>query len=515
VILPYPLLWATLIAPLIASLAARGRTASEARPAAYVLAAALAAPAVIVGYYLARGAVGEGVVDPLILDLTRQGIGVVALAVDGLSAPVVVGVSIVTALVAVYSLKYMEVRIREMEEHGERPPGLGTYYFLYALFSVSMLGMAYSVNFILFFIFLELSLISSFLLILYYGYGDRRRIALLYFVWTHIAGAAMLAGALAYGVSAGSFDAAVPEAGRLVYVSRAEALGDLAALAGALVVIGLLVKMAVIGVHMWLPYAHAEAPTPVSALLSPNLVGLGAYGLARFALSFFPGFIEDAAPILLGLAVATIVYGGFVALQQNDFKRLLAYSSVSQMGYLLLGIATLTAYGVAGSMLFYLSHAVGKAILFMVAGVLIAELGGLRAIPLMGGLARLYPATAAAALIGFLHLSGIPPSFGFWGELMIVLGAAVSPGVSSPAKLASVALALIAAFTVTAAYSFITMRRIFFGPPRRSEPREEIDEFKATVVTLAILGLALFLVAGPFFSAAQASVEAMLAAYLG
>ncbi len=513
--LQYPLLWASLVAPVLASLLASGRTSAEARPAAYIVAATLLVPAAVAGYYLATGAVGEGVIDPIVIDLSGAGLGQIALAIDGLSAPVVLGVSLITAIVAVYSLKYMEVRMREMAEEGEEPPGFRTYFFLYSLFAASMLGIAYSINFISFYIFLEISLISSFLLILYYGYGDRRRIALLYFVWTHIGGAAMLAGALAYGFAADTFNAAVVEAGRLVYVTFEEALGSVALAAGILLVVGMLVKMAVVGVHMWLPYAHAEAPTPVSALLSPNLVGLGAYGLARFALSFFPGVLEDLAPLLLGLAVATIIYGGLVALQQNDFKRLLAYSSVSQMGYLLLGLATLTAYGVAGAMLFYLSHAIGKAILFMVAGVFIAELGGLRAINRMGGLAKAYPAMAAASLIGFLHLAGIPPSFGFWGELMIVLGAASNPGVDSLSRLAVVSASLIVAFTVTAAYSFITMRRIFFGPPTRQPGLEVMDEFKATVVTVAVLGIFLFVAAGPLFSAAQASVEAMVSAYLG
>jgi len=275
--------------------------------------------------------------------------------------------------------------------------------------------------------------------------------------------------------------------------------------------------MAVVGVHMWLPYAHAEAPTPVSALLSPNLVGFGAYGIARFALPFFPGVIEDLAPLLLGLAIATILYGGMVALRQNDFKRFLAYSSVSQMGYLLLGIATLTPFGLAGAMLFYLSHAVGKAILFMAAGVFIAELKGLRNMARMGGLAKSYPAIAAASLIGFLHLAGIPPAFGFWGELFIVIGILdgieASRGLSA-ASLALVAVGLIAAFTVTAAYSFVAMRRIFFGPPR-IQAGEEMDEFKSTVVVLSMVGILLFILAGALVGPLRPSVEALMVASLG
>jgi len=508
-ILEAPILWASIIAPPLAALAMLGVSGERgARPLAYLLAAVLAVPAVLVMAAYALGYLAEGIVDPIIVDLRGSGIGRLILFVDGLSGPVVLGVSVVTAIVAVYSLKYMAQRIREMRENGENPPGLGVYYLLYAGFAASMLGMAYSGNLLLFFIFLELSLITSFLLIAYYGYGDRRRISLLYFVWTHIAGALLLAGALLYGVKAGGFDAVSVADGRIVYTSVPLQPVGAGLAAGLLVLLGLLVKMAVVGVHMWLPYAHAEAPTPVSALLSPNLVGLGAYGIVRFAVPFFPELMASLAAALMVLGVATIIYGGLVALKQADFKRFLAYSSVSQMGYLLLGIATLNPYGITGAMFFYLSHAIGKAVLFMTAGVFITELHGLRSIRDMGGLARAYPAIAAASLIGFMHLSGIPPAFGFWGELLIVLGLVDSLGFSPPARLAALALVLIVAFTVTAAYSFITMRRVFFGPPKYGSDRG-LDEFKATVVLTALLGLFFFAAAGPLFGAAEASAAAL------
>ncbi len=504
-----PILWASIIAPPLLALAILGVSdASRARPLAYLLALVLAVPAVLVMAAYALGYLGEGIIDPLMIDLRESGVGTLVLFVDGLSGPVVLGVSIVTAIVAVYSLKYMAHRIEEMKERGESPPGIGVYYLLYAGFAASMLGMAYSGNLLLFFVFLELSLITSFLLIAYYGYGDRRRISLLYFVWTHIAGALLLAGALLYGINAGGFDAVTVSQGRIAYTSIPLQPVGAGLAAGLLVLVGLLVKMAVVGVHMWLPYAHAEAPTPVSALLSPNLVGLGAYGIVRFALPFFPDLMISLSSALLALGLLTIVYGGLVALKQADLKRFLAYSSVSQMGYLLVGIATLNPYGIAGALFFYLSHAIGKAVLFMTAGVFITELEGLRSIRDMGGLARAYPALAAASLIGFMHLAGIPPSFGFWGELLIVLGLVDSLGYSPAAKLAALAIILIIAFTVTAAYSFITMRRVFFGRPKYGNDKG-LDEFKATVVLVALLGLFFFAVAGPLFGAAEASATAL------
>ncbi|WP_218184363.1 proton-conducting transporter transmembrane domain-containing protein [Aeropyrum camini] len=133
----------------------------------------------------------------------------------------------------------------------------------------------------------------------------------------------------------------------------------------------------------------------------------------------------------------------------------------------------------------------------------------------MGGLARLYPLTAAAALIGFLHLAGIPPAFGFWGELYLTLSVINYPGYSDALSLGLLTIILITAFTVTAAYSFITMRRIFFGKPRSEiSAREEVDGFKSTVALLAVLGVALFLVAGPMVTDLAASSLAMVEAFL-
>lgn len=509
--LPIPLLWLSLILPVGAALTA---PALGGGAAYFLLGATLIIPAVMLTPYAFQGVLAEGVIDPVRLDMGSVGIGNLVLAVDGFSYPFVLGVSIVTALVAIYSYKYMSVRIEEMARAGEKVPGHEAYLLLYALFAASMLGMAYSTNFLVFFIFLEISLVTSFLLIAFYGYGDRRRIALLYFVWTSIAGVLALLGGLYYAINTGSFDAAIVSEGRLVYVSET-VKGALAGLAGASLLAGLLVKMAVLGVHMWLPYAHAEAPTPISALLSPNLIGLGGYGLVRFAAAFYPSLMEAAQPLLLGLAFATIIYGGLVALAQMDFKKFLAYSSISQMGYMLLAIATLTPLGFAASSLIFLAHAVGKAVLFMVAGVFIAELHGLRNIARMGGLARLYPLTAGLALIGFLHLAGIPPAFGFWGELYLTISILDSPGYSGALGLAVIGLLLIAAFTVTAAYSFIAMRRIFFSQPRSDvEGSEEVDGFKASIAVLAVLGILLFISAGPMIGGLVVSSEAMLQAFL-
>ncbi|MCS7107061.1 MAG: NuoM [Acidilobaceae archaeon] len=505
--LPLPLLWTSvLLPPILAILSALNRDLLRYSVALSSLLFLL--PAAVGLYYV--GYAGErSVADPFSINLQQYSLGSFYLIVDGLSLPVIVGISIVTALVAIYSMRYMSQRIEELEKEGTKVPGMAAYFLLYNAFSSSMLGMALSSNLLLFFIFLEISLLTSFALIAYYGYGDRMRISLLYFIWTHVAGALFLIGTLFYGIGAGSFDVLLGSSYNKAFLNvQAEGLLFLAPL---FIVLGLLIKMAITGVHMWLPYAHAEAPTPISALLSPNLIGIAGYAMARFGLTLFPSFMESIANALLFLAVLTILYGAFVALKQNDFKRFLAYSSISQMGYLLLGISTLTYFGIAGAMLHYLSHAIGKAVLFMIAGIFITELHGLRDMNKMGGLARAYPITAALALLGFMHLAGIPPSVGLWGELLILLGVVEAFSPLTPLSLLLVTLVLVLSFIMTAVYSFVAMRKIFFGPPKINA-REELDLFKGSVLVMGALGILLFIIAGLLVSPAQGAVELLLEA---
>ncbi len=500
--LSFPALWTAVLLPVLVGIVAwASRPTSRSAVDAYaaISAITLAYPGVLVAALYATGRLAGGVLDPAYTSYPR--VGTIALAIDGLSAPVVLGVSVVTAVVALYSVKYMLTRIEEMEAEGERAPGMGTYFLLYNLFAAAMLGLAMATNMVEFYVFLELTLVPSFLLIAYWGYGDRKRISLLYFVWTHIGAAFLLVGILYYGIKLGSFDyLKVPG---LTPVGSVEALlGAAAKTVAILMMVGLFVKMAVFGVHMWLPYAHAEAPTPISALLSPNLIGLAGYAYARFVIPSFPGILLEWRNYLVALAFTTIIYGGLVALTQKDFKRFLAYSSVSQMGYMLLGLATLTYIGVAGAILHYLVHAIGKAILFMTAGIFITQLHGLRNIDLMGGLARRYPYTAALALYGFMHLAGMPPTSGLWSEWMILVGAYKVYSYSYTA-LVLLAAALIVALGVSGAYSFITMRRIFYGQPR-SEKAKEAAEDKDSLVwsTLALLvvGFIVFLAASPIIN---------------
>lgn len=421
-------------------------------------------------------------------------IGSIGFIVDQFNLPIVAGVLIVSIMVAIYSKPYMEHRFEELGGGS-----WGVYYMNYTLFSASMLGVALSTNMIEFYLFLEISLLTSFILILLYGYGDRVRIAFLYFIWTHAGAFLFLAGSFIYGLSLGSFDYIVFGKPSLYPVNGSESIADNAvrSISFLLILIGLLIKLPAFGFHIWLPYAHAEAPTPVSALLSPNLIGLAGLGIYRILVILYPGMMISYQWVLIAWALITIIYGGVVALYQRDFKRLLAYSSVSQMGYMLLGLATMTPAGVAGALLHYLSHALGKASLFMSAGNIIVGAKGLRDIEGMGGLASGMPYTAASSLIGFLTISGLPPTIGIVSKFLILMGLSNILFAGSSLSAASIALVIIAAITgfgFTIAYSFITMKKIFFGPARKDlNPGEPPAEATITLLIVGITSIAILI----------------------
>jgi len=425
-------------------------------------------------------------------------LGSFSMLLDPLSAAIAISIAIVTAAVSVYSLRYMSHRFEELGIEEE----WGMYYFLYTLFSVSMIGTVLSVNLIEFYLFLELTLIPSFLLIAFYGYGDRHRISFMYLIWTHIGALTLLMGVLIAGYYSQSFDIAMVKEAAIPKWLRIPTL--------LLFTIGLLIKLASFGVHIWLPYAHAEAPTPVSALLSPNLIGIAGYFMARIYLSSFTGSFKYIAPALQLLAILTMMYGGFMALTQKDYKRLLAYSSISQMGYLLLGIAAFNPLSISGAILHYMTHALGKAILFMTAGMIMYVLHGLRDITKMGGLGAKMPITMAAALLGFMHITGIPPTMGIWSEIYIVAGAVKS--FLNEAVLIQGALSLIFAIGLTTAYSFVTIKRIFYGELREElmEAHDPPPSMYLPALILGVIGLLVFLYPSILLQPLTQQVQAIL-----
>ena len=395
--------------------------------------------------------------------------------IDGLASPFAIIIYVLCTILVLYSKPYMIHHFKEQYEEQyhqvESSSGQtsvisttslqqfinkqsGLYFALFLAFSMGMLGTVLATNLIEFYIFFEVMLIPSFFLIAFWGAGPRRRIALLFFFWTHVGAVILLLGFLTIGLSVGSFD--------FVDIKESEIPEDLVLLAAVAIVIGLGVKLAAFLFHIWLPYAHAAAPTPISALLSPAMIGIGAYGIFRLIVEFLPMQYADLSIWLQIWGVSTMIYGGAMALMQDDIKRLFAYSSISQMGYILFGIGSFSVLGLSGAEMMYVTHGLGKGLLFMMAGILIVNVGT-RSIQKLGGLASKMPITATCAVIGALTIMGVPPTSGFMGEWTLFYGAletALEEG--STLRMVLFGLGLLAT-ALTMAYILWMLKRVFFG----------------------------------------------------
>jgi len=402
-------------------------------------------------------------------------IGNFTLLLDGVSGIIALTITLLSLAISLYSIKYME--------HEEN---FDLYNVLYLLYYSGMVGTVLSVNLAIFFLFFELMLIPSWILIGVWGTGEREKVALKYFLFTEAGAVVMLAGIGGAYMITGSFD--------LFVIAERAALMPKNILypIAVLILIGLFVKMAIFPLHNWLPDAHAEAPTPISALLSPAMIGIGGYAAIRILYTSFPtvAFDNNFTFILTLLSVITMAYGGLMAFAQDDIKRLLAYSSISQMGYMLFGIASASIIGLTGSLIIYVSHGLSKAALFMISGVFMHNLKT-RRISELGGLAPKMPLTAISTLVSFLGLAGVPPLIGFWGEFFIFSGAVYSSfNPTDYLKLATVVVGILVSI-LTAGYGLWTVRRIFYGElnEKYKDVKDPEWEMLIPIVTMIVLAI--------------------------
>ena len=388
--------------------------------------------------------------------------------VDVVSLPLAVIVSLVSVLACFYSISYME--------DASNPP---VYYACLLVFMAGMMGVMLSVNLIEFYLFWELMLIPSYFLIAFWGTSERRLdIGFKYFIFTHIGALSMLLGILSLYSYTGTFNL-------LQLPTAAGAIPpNMVVVIFILLLVGYFVKMAVFPLHTWLPDAHSEAPTPISAMLSGIMVKCGAYGIARVLLSAFSPTFLYASDFLTLLGVITMIYGGLMALAQNDLKRLLAYSSISQLGYILFGLGTASALGIMGGLLHIVNHAISKSLLFLCVGI-ISHQTGTRDIRALGGLMAKMPVTAVTGMIGAFSLIGIPPLNGFWSEWMVFGG-----GLAADKIL--ITFLGVASTLITAGYYLWFIWRVFFGrlPEALSAVHDPPKLQLAAVVILATLCLA-------------------------
>jgi NADH-quinone oxidoreductase subunit M len=390
-------------------------------------------------------------------------------------------ICIVSAMIALYALPYMTHRFGEMELNVDSE--FRKYIFLFDLYAASMLWLVYSGNFVLLYVFLEITLITAFLLIYTYGYGNRKWVGILYFLWCAAAGVLTLAGIVILAFENNTLALDVLIAG-----------GTVSMIAWAFIFFGMIIELPVLGPHIWLPWAHAEAPTPVSALLSPLTVGLAGYVLLRIALIDY-SFIEAYRMPILCYAIFSSIYGGFSVFKQTDFKRLLAYSTVSQMGYVLVALC-LGPFGFIGLVIQYMSHAFGKSILFSCAGGIIAVHHGLRDLTKMGGLHDSIPQISNAAVLGFLNLGGML-TIGMLGEFFILRGAVetfLKP--ESPAFITwegglALIIALIFMFILSVWYGFYTIKKVFYGKPKDTKRLEISGYLYVPLYLIAIVSVLL------------------------
>ena len=405
---------------------------------------------------------------------------------DGLASPFAIMIYVLSTILALYSKPYMIHKFHEQYEEEQKINSSssgqssvvessslsnyvnaksGLYFALYLVFAMGMLGTVLATNLIEFYIFFEVMLIPGFFLVALWGDGPRRKIGLMFLFWTHAGAVVLLLGFLMIGLSIGSFD--------FVDIKESEIPQDVVMASAVAIAIGLGVKLAVFMFHVWLPYVHGSAPTPISALLSPAMIGIGAYGIFRLIVEFLPATFADLSIWFHMWGLVTMIYGGAMALMQDDIKRLLAYSSISQMGYLLFGIGSLSVLGLAGAEMMYVTHAIGKGILFMMAGIIIVKVGT-RSISKLGGLAGKMPITAVCAVIGALTIMGVPPTSGFMGEWILFYGA-LETAIEEGSTLRAVIFGLgLVATALTMSYMLWMLKRVFFG--KTPEHLEKVKE---------------------------------------
>ena len=385
--------------------------------------------------------------------------------IDTVSFPIGLIIAVVSTLSCLYSIKYME-----------KEPSQPSYYANLLIFMAGMIGVVFSLNLIQFYLFWELMLIPSYLLISQWGTSRRRlSIGFKYFIFTHMGALLMLLGILSVFSYTMTFDLTE------LPLQMDSIPAHMTPVIFTLLLLGFFVKMAAFPLPTCLPDAHSEAPTPISAMLSGVMLKCGAYGIGRILLTVFGQRMVQSSDYLLTLAIITIVYGGLMALAQTDIKRLLAYSSISQMGYIIFGFATVSTLGIMGSLMHIVNHAICKALLFMCAGSIMLQTGT-RNINKMSGLVSKMPITGFACLIGIFSLAGAPPLNAFWGEWMIFGG-----GLASEKILFT--FVGVASTMITAGYLLWFAWRVFFGsPPKALEGVEESSPpVLAPIVVLAAL----------------------------
>lgn len=398
---------------------------------------------------------------------------------DGLSLPVALVMNIVCNALVVFSIEYLDHRIHAIYKKESNP--LNAYYYsLFMFFATGLIGISFATNLVEVYVFLDFLLVPLYFIMDYFGYIERHRVATMCFLWGFVAGAMFLIGVIIAYSQTGSF----------VISDLPYLIGKPLALTASLfMLLGILIKLAVFGFHVWLPWVHAEHPTCIAGVLA-IIVGVENYLLARIFVQHLPEILQSLSIPLMIWAVITMIYGAFLTIAQDDVKRLYACSTIGQTAYSVLGLVSCTAFGAVGGIFYFISHSLGKAILFSVAGILVYQTG-VRDMRQMGGLAKKMPITATLCVMGSMILSAIPPLSGFPAEWIMFVGI-FQNGMLGTINMAIAIVGLFATF-FTLVYTFWPVMRIFFGPLPHS--MENIKEAPKTMLApLMILALISFII---------------------
>jgi NADH-quinone oxidoreductase subunit M len=389
------------------------------------------------------------------------------MGVDGLSLLMVLLTTFLTPLAILSTWTSVKERVKG-------------FMLFFLLLEVGMNGVFLALDLVLFYVFWEFTLVPMYFLIGVWG-GERRIYAAVKFFLFTMAGSILMLVAILYmGMTANSF-------------SWSELVRDQAAFAGAglwlFAAFGLAfaIKVPMFPLHTWLPDAHVEAPTAGSVILAGVLLKMGAYGFLRFNLPLFPQAAVQAAPFMAVLAVIGILYGAAVSYVQKDAKKLVAYSSVSHLGFVVLGTFSLTATGMSGAILQMVNHGLSTGALFLIVGFLY-ERRHTRQLDAFGGLWKVTPVLGTLALIVTLSSMGLPGLNGFSGEFPILLGSFNSPTYANTAYAGFATLGVILA----AGYLLLMFEKIFLGPVGHVENRKLLDLSPREIAILVPLLLVIF-----------------------
>jgi NADH-quinone oxidoreductase subunit M len=381
------------------------------------------------------------------------------MGVDGISLPFVLLSTVLTPICVLASWEAIETRVKE-------------YMISFLVLETMMVGTFCALDFVAFYVFFEGVLIPMFLIIGIWGGPRRVYSAFKFFLYTLTGSVLMLLAILAMYVEAGTTDIAVllnhpfpPELQIWLWLAFFASFA---------------VKMPMWPVHTWLPDAHVEAPTAGSVILAGVLLKMGGYGFLRFSIPMLPHASEVFTPLVFTLSVVAVIYTSFVALAQEDMKKLIAYSSVAHMGFVTAGLFTLTEQGLSGGMFQMLSHGIVSAALFLCVGVVYDRMHS-REIATYGGLVHRMPVYAAVFMLFTMASVGLPGTSGFVGEFLVMVGAF---------QVSTWLAALITTGIILgAAYMLWLYRRVIFGPLVKEELKGLLDLSPREVAVFAPLVL--------------------------